>query len=111
MKDFNISLLVSILFASLVTLYIHPTSSIQLGGFLLMLGAFYVYKGNIFYSILTYTVADVCWLVNAYMNGDTFGVLTVTIGIIVGSAVVYKMQLGKFKKSIRKDNEKSESKV
>lgn len=67
-----------------------------------MLGAAYVYIGNIFYSILTYTVADMCWLVNAYNNGDTFGSLTVTVGILVGSAVVYKMQIGKFRKSIRK---------
>ncbi len=93
------------LIMSLTALIVHPEWAITLGGFLLMFGAVYVYFGKIFYSIMVYTIADVCWLVNAYQHGDGFGALTVTIGIIVGTSVVYKMQVGKFRKSIRKDNE------
>jgi len=101
----SLTILIIGLISLVITLYIHPDQAIVMGGFLLMLGAVFVYFGNIFYSILTYTVADICWLVNAYQHGDTFGAVTVTVGILVGSAVVYKMQLGKFRKSIRKDDE------
>jgi len=93
------------LIMSLTALIAHPEWAITLGGFLLMLGAVYVYFGKIFYSIMVYTIADVCWLVNAYQHGDEFGALTVIIGILVGTIVVYKIQVGEFRKSIRKDEE------
>ena len=104
-KIHNIQWLIIGLIMSLTALIVHPEWAITLGGFLLMLGAVYVYFGKIFYSIMVYTIADVCWLVNAYQRGDEFGALTVTIGILVGTVVVYKMQVGKFRKSIRKDKE------
>lgn len=78
-------------------------SIITVGGFFLIFGATYVYIGNIFYSVITYALADVCWLYNAYEHGDMFGAVSVTFGIIVGLLVTNKMRLGKFRKSIRKD--------
>ena len=50
-------------------------------------------------------MADVCWLINAYENEDLFGAVMVTIGIVTGLIVTNKMRIGKFRKSIRKDNE------
>lgn len=86
---------------SLLLLIVSPEHAIALGGFLLMVGAFYVYMGEIFYSILVYTVADMCWLVNAYSHGDIFGAVAVTVGILAGSSAVYKMQIGIFRKNIK----------
>ena len=99
------STLITILFILAFNSYIFDASSITIGGFLLVFGAMYVYVGNVFYSIINYTIADACWLYNAYENGDLFGAVMVTIGIITGLIVTNKMRVGEFRKSVRKDNE------
>jgi len=102
MLNMNITLIVILLTLG-ISSYILDASSITIGGFLLVLGAMYVYIGNVFYSIINYTIADVCWLYNAYENGDLFGAVMVTIGIITGLIVTNKMRVGEFRKSVRKD--------
>lgn len=76
-------------------------SSITIGGIFLVFGAWYLNAGNIFYSILAYALADVCWLTNALTSNDIFGAVTVSIGIAVGLIVTFKMRLGIFRKSIK----------
>jgi len=80
-----------------------PISILTLGGLYLLVGALYIYYGNIFYSVILYTVADICWLYNAFQNTDYFGILSIALGIIVGLIVTYKMNKGIFQKSLLKD--------
>lgn len=87
----------------LLLIYKFDISSITAGGILLVTGAWYVYVGNVFYSIINYTLADICWLINAYHNGDLVGAITVTIGILVGLIVTNKMRIGEFRKSLLHD--------
>lgn len=79
-------------------------SILTVGGILLVFGASYVYVGNIFYSVITYAIGDICWLYNAYEHDDFVGVISISFGIIVGILVTNKMRIGKFRKSIRKDS-------
>ena len=73
-----------------------------LGGILLILGAFMLYQGNAFYSIILYFVADIMWAILAYQAGDTFGMICISIGMLLGVGVYLKMQRGKFVKDLRK---------
>ena len=98
-KIFLIILVISILGA----IYGFNVSSVTAGGILLVTGAWYVYVGNIFYSTINYTMADICWLINAYHNGDIVGTITVTVGIVVGLIVTNKMRIGKFRRSLLHD--------
>jgi hypothetical protein len=79
-------------------------TSITIGGFLLIVGAWYIYSGNMYFSVMSYMGADACWLHNAYLNDDLLGAVTVTIGIMTGLVVTYKMKVGVFYKSIRKED-------
>lgn len=78
-------------------------SILTLGGILLLLGSFFIYKGNIYFSTITYTLADLCWVSNAYTHNDIFGVLSISVGIIVGLIVMYKMNTGIFVKRLNKE--------
>ncbi len=80
-------------------------SAITIGGIFLILGAYFIYKGNIFYSTINYTLADMCWMYNALEKDDMSGVVLVGLGIISGAIVTNKMRIGKFRKTIRKDDE------
>jgi len=78
-------------------------SVISIGGILLILGAGFIYFGKVYYSTLMYALADICWGINAYQNEDMFGFITVIIGILVGAAVMIKMQKGIFHKNLKKE--------
>lgn len=106
MKEFLIkyyfTILVIILF--LQTLFWYNISILTLGGILLMIGSYFILVGNIFKSVIIYTLADVCWIINAYVSSDWFGVLTISLGIISGLIVTYKMKQGIFLKSLKVTN-------
>lgn len=94
--------IILIVIISILSLLLYPNLAVTIGGCLLIIGSVYVYSGNIFHSVLTYAVADLCWLTNAYMHSDLFGTITVTFGIILGMLAAFKMQKGTFRKTIRK---------
>lgn len=71
-----------------------------LGGFLLIIGSYFVYIGNIFKSVVAYTLADLCWFGIAISAGDYFGGGLVLIGMLLGIGVFIKMNLGIFTKSL-----------
>ena len=75
-----------------------------IGGLLLILGAWFVYRGNIYKSIITYFLADICWVVIAYSTGDIIGGTFVLIGMLLGVLVFLKMQRGDLHKTIIKEN-------
>jgi len=81
---------------------------LTIGGILLIFGACCVYQGKVFYSTAAYTLADGAWIINAYHQGDVFGVISINIGILTGLAVMWKMQKGVFHKDLRVKKENKE---
>lgn len=76
------------------------------GGTLLIIGAFFTYRGNIFLSILIYFTADICWLMISLSTGDYFGSCLVLIGMLLGIGVYIKMNKGEFVKNLKKEYNK-----
>ena len=73
-----------------------------IGGILLILGAWFTYKGNLYLSIILYFIADICWFIIALNSGDTLGSIFVLIGMVLGFCVFIKMNKGIFVKNLRK---------
>ena len=65
-----------------------------IGGILLNIGAFFTMKGWIYRSVAVYIVADVCWVILAYENGDMVGMSLIFIGTVLGIIAFYKMYTG-----------------
>jgi len=80
--------------------YLTPAT---LGGVMLIIGAFLMYKGQAMYSILTYFFADTMWAWMSWEKGDTFGFSLVILGMIFGFGVFLKMHTGIFVKNLYKD--------
>ncbi len=70
------------------------------GGILLVLGAVFMYIGNVKYSILTYFLADTCWAAMAFSTGDYLGLTFVLIGMLLGFGVFLKIHTGFFVKDL-----------
>lgn len=71
-----------------------------LGGLLLNIGAFFTMKGYIYQSVAIYIVADVCWVILAYENGDMIGMGFISIGTLLGIIAFYKMYKGIMHKNL-----------
>lgn len=65
-----------------------------IGGLLLCVGAFFTFKGKVFWAVSTYLLADVCWIVLALDKQDYQGVVFTTIGTLLGFAAFLKMKFG-----------------
>ncbi len=76
-----------------------------IGGLLLILGAFALYRGNVHLSIILYLIADLCWLFLSLQVGNLFGSIMIGIGMILGVGVYIKMNRGIFVKTLHKDPE------
>ena len=77
-----------------------------LGGSFLIIGAFLLYKGKAFYSLIAYFFADLCWLAISYYNNATFGTISILVGIIFSVGVSLKMINGTFHKNLKKGDSK-----
>lgn len=73
-----------------------------LGGIFLIVGAFLLYKGKAFYSLIAYFFADLCWLAISYFNNATFGTISILVGIVFSVGVSLKMINGTFHKDLKK---------
>lgn len=71
-----------------------------IGGILLILGSWFVYKGEIFKSVLTYALADACWLGISLSTGDYLGSSLVAVGMLLGLGAYIKMNSGKMRKTL-----------
>jgi len=74
-----------------------------LGGILLNIGAYLTYKGKIYYSVIVYFFADICWIVMAYEKDDIIGAFFIIVGTIFGFLAYLKMKHGEMRKSLNKD--------
>lgn len=72
-----------------------------LGGIMLILGSFFVMRGEIFKSVLVFTTADVCWVIAAFATGDWFAIFTVTLGAVFGIYALIKMHKGEMRKELK----------
>ena len=75
-----------------------------LGGIILVIGAYFVFKGKMFEASIVYFIADICWFTLAIQNNDYLGALLVTIGTLLSMGAFYKMHKGIFHKSLKKEN-------
>ena len=75
----------------------------MIGGILLMTGAWFVFKGDIFRSVMFYTVADFIWITLAILAGDYIGATMIAIGGVLGFLAFIKMHKGEFNKTLMKD--------
>ena len=74
---------------------------VTLAGICLIIGAYFTYKGEIFYAVMCYLVADIVWIYLAVLVGDVQGAIFVTIGALLGVGAFLKMRFGKLKRDIK----------
>lgn len=71
-----------------------------IGGLLLVLGAWFTLKGNVYHAVMIYFLADICWVILTYHNQDWFGTTVVAIGMILGLLAFLKMNTGRMRKDL-----------
>jgi len=71
-----------------------------IGGILLNVGAFFTMKGWIYRSVSVYIIADICWVVLAYENGDMLGMGFIIVGTLLGMIALFKMYKGMMHKNL-----------
>ena len=71
-----------------------------IGGVFLNIGAFLVYKGRIYESVIIFLLADLCWVIMAYEKNDYLGVFFILVGVLFGLLAFIKMQTGKMQKNL-----------
>ena len=76
-----------------------------IGGILLILGAFFTYRGDIYKSVGVYFLADVCWVLLAIKSSDVQGAVFTVIGMTFGLLAFFKMHNGEFRKNIHTEDE------
>jgi hypothetical protein len=75
-------------------------SVLTFGGIVLIFGAFLTYKGQIYLSVATYIISDLCWIYNAFENNDLVGVTFISVGIFFGILATFKMKNGHMEKDL-----------
>jgi len=76
-----------------------------IGGILLNVGAFLTFKGKIYQSVIVYLFSDICWVIMAYEKDDFWGVISISVGVILGFLAFVKMKSGVMSKSLNKDKD------
>ena len=71
-----------------------------IGGLLLIVGAYALYRGSLLWSVGLYFFADTMWVWLAYKQGDIFGTITISIGMLLGLLVWIKSHRGEFVKDL-----------
>lgn len=76
-----------------------------IGGIFLNIGAYLTFKGKIYESVFAFLLADLCWVIMAYERGDYLGMFFITVGVTFGVLAFAKMQSGKMKKNLNKEDD------
>lgn len=76
-----------------------------LGGILLNVGAFLMFRGLAFQAIIVYLFADICWVIMAVQKDDYIGAVFIASGMLLGFLAYLKMRSGKMNKNLNKDAE------
>lgn len=72
-------------------------------GIMLIIGAFFTYKGKIFLAVCIYLIADVCWAIMSYTIEDYQGAIFISIGMLLGILATIKMNTGVMRKDLKWD--------
>ncbi len=75
-----------------------------LGGIMLIFGAYAMYRGSLLWSVGLYFFADTMWVWLAYKQGDPFGVIAISLGMLFGLIVWFKSHRGEFVKDLHVKN-------
>ena len=70
------------------------------GGILLIIGSYTVYRGKILYSVGLFFAADCMWVLISLSVQDYLGASFVAIGMLLGLAAFVKMNTGKMRKNL-----------
>ena len=62
-----------------------------IGGVLMIFGAFFMFKGLVYYASMMYLVADVCWILLSVRDSDVVGTIFIIIGTILGILTFLKL--------------------
>ncbi len=73
-----------------------------LGGLMLIIGNYYVFKGEVYKSIRMFLIADIAWLWLAIASGNVFGIISVSLGVILSIFAFWKMHTGVFYRDVKK---------
>jgi len=76
-----------------------------LGGILLNIGAYLMFRGLAFQAIIVYIFADICWIFMALQKDDYYGAVFITVGMTFGFLAYLKMRSGKMHKNLNKKHE------
>jgi hypothetical protein len=74
-----------------------------IGGLLLIVGAYFTYKGEILTSVSVYIFADIIWIILGIQSGDFVGAGLIFVGAFLGILAWVKMNSGIFRKNLHKD--------
>jgi len=74
-----------------------------LGGILLNIGAFLMFRGLAFQAIIVYIFADICWVFMALQRQDYIGAGFIFVGMSFGFLAYLKMRSGKMHKNLNKE--------
>jgi len=73
-----------------------------LGGVFLVAGALFLARGNVYLSVATYFVADICWVLMAISQRAWVSAATIVFGMLCGVYVWFKINRGEFHRSLKK---------
>lgn len=76
-------------------------SPARVGGLLLVVGAYFVSRGDIFKSVMVFFLADVCWVIIAFNSKDYIGVVSIAAGMSLGLLAYFKMNNGTMRKTLK----------
>lgn len=76
-----------------------------LGGLLLILGAYHTMRGNVYYAVLYYMIADFCWIVMGIIAGNFLGVFFIVVGTAMGVVAFFKMHYNVMEKKLKHNKE------
>ena len=74
----------------------------------MILGAYFLYTGDVLKSIISYVIADSMWMFLSIQVGNYIGAGVVFIALIFIISVWYKMNTGVFHKTIVKTKQRNE---
>ena len=76
-----------------------------IGGVFLVIGAFFLARGNVYASVIAYFIADVMWVLMAASQRAWISAGMIAFGMACGIYVWWNMERGKYRKSIKKTKE------
>ena len=74
-----------------------------LAGVFLTLAYLFMASGKIFYALIIFLLANICFLIESIQRDSIFGSITIAIGILTEIYVTFLMHKGKFHKNLNKE--------